>query len=214
MKTAVAFLQNMWVRDPAAVQAQIELHGEAYRLRFMAHALFAGCVTGRRLRLAFGTELIEQILWEETTREIADNPRTVYPAQKEHIRTVLETYKPMVVLTFGRIAEESVRPLWNGELIVSPHPCARVQDTAGKLKSAAMRLRTLLSTPPLPNTETAQRRKFKVSGICLVPHEACVEVEANNAAEAESLAGASYRQGIEQRGDLASAYDFRVMEVK
>lgn len=144
MKPVVAFLQNMWVREPEPVRRQIERHGEPYRLRFMAHVLFAGCTTGRRLRLTFGEELIEQILWEETTREIGGSPRTIFPAQPAHIRTVLAEHKPKVVVTFGRIAADALPSLWNGLLICAPHPCARVPEMSNKLKAAAEQLREYL----------------------------------------------------------------------
>jgi len=146
MKPAVAFLQNMWVRDPERVRKQIERHGDPYRLRFMAHVLFAGCMTGRRLRRTFGDELIEQILWEETTREIGGNPHKIFPPQRDHIRQVLADHKPRVVLTFGRIAADALRPLWDGVLIAAPHPCARLTDGTAQLQNAATQLRALLST--------------------------------------------------------------------
>lgn len=37
----VAFLQNMWVKDPERVKQSIARYGEDYRLRFMRYALFA-----------------------------------------------------------------------------------------------------------------------------------------------------------------------------
>ncbi len=134
--TYVAFLQNMWVKDPARVRLMIEHHGEEYRLRVMKYFLFAGCLTGRRLRAAFG-DLCEEIVWEQSTREIADNPKTIFPAQPEHIKAVLEHHKPDAVLTFGRIARDAVSPLWKGILIACPHPAARQPDTMAKLKAAA-----------------------------------------------------------------------------
>jgi hypothetical protein len=141
----VAFLQNMWVRDPERLKRAIKRDGEELRIRMMEYSLFAGCVTGRRLKAAFG-ELIEDIVWEETTREIADNPKTIFPAQPEHIKAVLEKYQPDVVLTFGKIAADSVKPLWSGRIICSPHPAARQGDVPDRLAAAASELKSMMAT--------------------------------------------------------------------
>jgi len=149
----VAFLQNMWVKNPERVRADIQRHGEGFRLRFMKYALFAGCVTGRRLKAAFG-DLCDEIVWEETTREIAGDPKTIFPAQPDHIRAVLEKYKPDVVLTFGAIARLVVLPLWSGRLIAAPHPAARQPDTIAKLQAAAAELRKVK-----PDNDAGERRE-------------------------------------------------------
>lgn len=145
----VAFLQNMWVNNPERLRKAIAREeaketgaGEEFRRRMMEYALFAGCLTGRRLRAVFG-DLCEDIVWEETTREIADNPKTIFPAQPEHIRAVLKEFQPSIVLVFGAIAREAVTPLWTGlaaDLICAPHPAARQADVMERLLEAAAKL--------------------------------------------------------------------------
>lgn len=149
--TIVAFLQNMWVRHPERVKRAIEKDGEEFRLKFMRFALFRGCLTGRRLKAAFSEQLCDEIIWEETTREIAGDPKTIFPAQPEHIKDVLEKFQPDVVLTFGKIAEEAVKPLCSDKVICSPHPAARQPDTIQKLKNAAALVRNKLIYCPACN---------------------------------------------------------------
>lgn len=154
----LAFLQNMWVRNPERVKAMIaretaesgEQEGEELRRRLMTYALFAGCVTGRRLRAAFGQDLCDDIIWEETTREIAGDPKTIFPADYEHIRNALSVHNPSVILTFGRIAHDAVLTVILKDavlsalpLISSPHPAARQPDTIMKLRDSATRLKQL-----------------------------------------------------------------------
>ena len=154
MKTSVAgcppvilaFLQNMWVRDPERVKRDIAKHGEELRLRYIEYALFAGCKTGRNLKKAFGQELIDKIIWEETTREIAGDAKTIFPADLEHITKCFDVHKPEIVVTFGKIAEDSVSRAWcNLELrpihLRAHHPASRnpasyqtLADVAEKLK--------------------------------------------------------------------------------
>ena len=141
----VAFLQNMWGKNPAKVKAMLErTHPESerdeLRLRLIKYSLFDGCLTGRRLRAAFGDVLCEAILWEESTREIAGDPKTIFPAQPEHIRAVLEKYQPGTVVTFGKIAANAVAPLWTGPIVHCPHPAARQSTVMDELKNAAKQL--------------------------------------------------------------------------
>jgi hypothetical protein len=112
--------------------------------------LFAGCLTGRRLKAAFG-DLCTEIVWEETTRQVAADAKTILPAQPEHIQEALQLHKPDVVLTFGRIAEAAVKPLWKGILVCAPHPAARQPETRQKLMDAAFALRAM--RPPVPNDQ-------------------------------------------------------------
>jgi hypothetical protein len=145
MKTIVAFLQNMWVRDPDRVRSDIAKYGEQHRLRLIQYCLFAGCLTGRRLKTAFGDELLEQIIWEESTREIAGNSRHVFPPDFVHIQAVLAEIKPRVVIAFGRIAGDAVKKVWNGPLVCCSHPAARQADTVGRLHTASVELKTFLN---------------------------------------------------------------------
>lgn len=137
---ALAFLQNMWVRDPDRVRALIEKYGERYRDRLIHFALFNGCLTGRRLKAAFGARLCSEIIWEEASPEIACEASGCPPADPAHIRAALERHSPDVVLCFGKIATDAVRPLWKGALIIAPHPAARSVLTFPQLTEAARSL--------------------------------------------------------------------------
>lgn len=133
----VAFLQNMWVKDPVRVRELIARNGEDYRLRLMHLSLFSGCLTGRRIKSAFGDELLKTMHFEEASREIAGDSKTICPPDHDHIRAVLEAQSPDIVLTFGRVASDAVSQHWTGRMIKMPHPAARHADTVSRLKSAA-----------------------------------------------------------------------------
>jgi hypothetical protein len=142
----VAFMQNLWVRDPERVLYLIARHGENYRRRLIAYALFAGCASGRRLKATFGDELCRRITWEEASREITGNPEACPPADPVHIANALKHYKPDIVICFGHIAGDAVEPLWRGKLIGAPHPAARQHDTMLKLGLAADALRNIVDS--------------------------------------------------------------------
>jgi len=149
-KEIVAFMQNMWVREPSRVHRLIgrlpEAEREPFRLELIRRFLFAGCVSGRRLKAAFGEEICRSVVWEESTREIAGDPKTIFPAQPEHIQAVLAQWQPRVVICFGRIAANAVYPLLGKDMafVQSPHPAARQPDVIDKLKKAAADLQAVL----------------------------------------------------------------------
>lgn len=142
----VAFLQNLWVKeDVAAVHARFAKNGEAYRRRFIQRCLFAGCLTGRRLTQTFGHELLGGMLFEESTREISGDSRSSFPPNLGHIRAVLEELQPRVVVAFGKIATLAVKQVWDGPLVIAPHPASLHVSAVGNLDLAARRLREMLA---------------------------------------------------------------------
>lgn len=154
MKT-VAFLQNMWVRDPERVKQMladgVARFGEKYRHRLTATFLFAGCQTGRRLRRELG-DRCESILWEEASREVLGNPRDVPVADLAHITTVIRTEEPQLVLAFGAVARAAILPLAHQRgvtlphfhLIGSPHPAARSNAAQRDFRDAMAEARRVM----------------------------------------------------------------------
>lgn len=159
----VAFMQNMWVRDPARVVSSLASfegqHGTeaANRLwrNYVRRFLFAGCQTGRRLKAAFGEPLCEQIVWEESTREVCGNPRVIAKPQPAHIRAVLQAEQPLVVMVFGKVAARAVLPLLGESckhILTLPHPAARQATVVKELEDRAAILRGIIASVTLvPN---------------------------------------------------------------
>ena len=156
--TIVAFLQNQWVRDPERVRKMIERAGEKFRRRFISYALFAGCLTGRRLKSAFG-DLTGQIVWEEVSREIGGKASDVFPADTRHIERELAELQPHLVLAFGSIAAGALGRCWTGPLLTGPHPAAREPGVQSKLAEMAALIprydRPLSSPAHVPAAEAA-----------------------------------------------------------
>ncbi len=153
--TILCFLQNLWLKNPDRWKEYID-RNEARRPEIIAHLLLAyGCLTGRRIKACFG-DLLPHMIFEEASREIAGDPRTICPPDPEHIKACIEKYKPKVVLTFGKVAAATVRPhfiawgLFNprpdgARFIALPHPAARQKDTVAKLRAAAAQIRGILN---------------------------------------------------------------------
>jgi len=138
-------MQNLWARDPERVRVLTERHGERYRRKLITYALFAGCASGRNLKTTFGKELCRRVTWEEASREVTGMPGARPPADPAHIAATLKEHAPDVVICFGRIAGDAVAPLWQGNLILAPHPTARQPDTFAKLREAARALELTLT---------------------------------------------------------------------
>jgi hypothetical protein len=146
----LAVMQNMWVREPlrvAAMLARQETDHQREKLRrlLIERALFAGCKTGRILRQVFG-DLCEEMVWEESTREIASNPRDTFPPDDRHIRAIINEVAPSLIVTFGKIAGDAVAAIGPAQRVIPlPHPCARQPDTLAKLEAGAAILRGYFS---------------------------------------------------------------------
>lgn len=142
----LAVLQNMWVNDPEKVKAMLARTPQARR-RMICYSLFAGCRTGRVLKQVFGDDCSRRFVWDESTTEIAGNPRDTFPPDLEHLRRVLDEVRPDVVLAFGRIASSALaRVVPEEKLLMGPHPTARQPDTLQRLKAMAETLNARTST--------------------------------------------------------------------
>lgn len=140
----LAVLQNMWVKDPDRVREILTRWPQARR-RMIVSSLFAGCRTGQVLKKVFGDDCPNRFIWEESTREIAGNPRDIFPPDMRHLRAVLAAEKPAIVIGFGRIAYSALSQLVDGkDLIVCPHPTARQGDTLVRLRNAAAVLENMV----------------------------------------------------------------------
>lgn len=155
----IAFLQNQWFNDPEGVKAMLDRQRECgeytqeqmrerVRRRLIHYALFAGCLTGRRLKKAFG-ELTSTIIWEEASRVISGNARDFHPPDEHHIKNVLATEKPDVILSFGK-ANRTVferlcpRPTSDIHVIYMPHPAARQATVPQELADGEMALQLFM----------------------------------------------------------------------
>lgn len=143
----VAFLQNAWFKNPERMKAIYARHGVTPEDRAHLNAiyLFFGCLTGRRLRAAFGEQACDRIVWENASAEMAGRSSDAFKADPAHMARVLEHFKPRAVLVFGTIARKGLMQTtcWKGELIVGPHPAARHPTVVGELCEMAANLREL-----------------------------------------------------------------------
>lgn len=112
----VVFLQNAWSPFYAG--------GKWPRASWLA--ALAGSRSGRRLRLL----IPDPDRCENTTPIVGATPGSKVPPDPEHITNVLERRRPRVVVACGRQAEAALVRLWEGPLLVVPHPAARVLTDA------------------------------------------------------------------------------------
>jgi len=147
-RPVLAFLQNMWVKHPERTKAAIARDGEEFRLTLMRMFLFMGCKTGRNLTKTFGDELIEQITFEETTREIAGDANTIFPADLIHMRACIEKHQPKIVLAFGQIAHDAVSSMRTAAdpwvYVSAHHPASRHPTSWNSLLAAAAKVQNEL----------------------------------------------------------------------
>jgi hypothetical protein len=151
----VAFLQNQWLNN-AEQHERVLTHYKAtdiehywkLRRRMIPFALFRGCLTGRRIKAAFGESLCDEIVWEEASPKIASKSSGAFPADVGHMQSVIVRETPDVVLCFGLIAQSGFRQLLNRPMMIpAPHPAARHAAVKRELQNASATLRKLLPCP-------------------------------------------------------------------
>lgn len=142
----LAILQNQWFNDPDGVRKMLARHNddpvmkEKVRRRLITYALFAGCRTGRILKKVFG-KWTDEIIWEESSREIGSKASSCFPPDREHLAAVIAKEKPNVVIAFGKNALTGIENLFPAErLLIAPHPTARGADILPRLRAARMEL--------------------------------------------------------------------------
>lgn len=144
----MAFLQNMWLRDPQSAQRMIA-RDTTGRLRGMIirRALFAGCKTGRVLMAQLGKHWCNHIIWEEASPVITDNPKACPEADPAHVAGALDKHKPDVVVCFSRHAYPAVFHACHTrgiKCISSRHPAARQTDTPERIREVRQQLDRLV----------------------------------------------------------------------
>jgi hypothetical protein len=102
-------LQNQWFREPEQVQAIYDRYPDQ-RNNLIAKFLFMECLTGQRLRQAFG-ELCDGIIWEEASPTVGGFAGSKFPADLEHLAGAIEKHRPDLILCFGKIAADGLKPL-------------------------------------------------------------------------------------------------------
>lgn len=125
---AVAFLQNAWSKQYA---------GKEWERTSWLAALHASR-SGQRICHVIQSAPNVEIWWDNTTPLVGNHPDSVIPIDYDHVRNVLNTQKPDMVLVFGKQAAEAVK-ICTCPIMILPHPAYRVLTNA-LLKKAGRKL--------------------------------------------------------------------------
>lgn len=125
MARVVAFLQNAWFRDVDRVLAVAKRAAERWpeegsvrnRLLDIWNFGLRQSYTGRQLLKALGEDLYDEIHWDNASTQLGRKSSAKFPAEPEHIKSVLEEHKPELVLAFGRVAGDALPKVWQGKII-------------------------------------------------------------------------------------------------
>lgn len=151
----VALLQNAWMRDAERAERIFARHAgdPERRAKLVAAYLFFGGHTGRRIYDAFGEEVRHSFVWENASPKLGRQSSDHFPPDPEHIRRVLDHFKPKVVLTLGAVPAKGVADtrrlysmagMWSDFTVVSgPHPAGRAPDVMDRLRACAAKVKEL-----------------------------------------------------------------------
>jgi hypothetical protein len=89
--------------------------------------------SGQRLKI-----LVDDLsVCENTTPIVGATSSSVVAPDSMHIREVLATWRPDVVIACGRQAELALLDIWSGPLLAIPHPAHRLVTNALYRQAAA-----------------------------------------------------------------------------
>lgn len=119
--STLVLLQNAWART-ARGAAYMRANRSVW-LRATA-ASRSGC----RLKVMLGDDCFgrDDVEFGNTTPRVGVGSDAKLPADLMHVRRLLETSSPSVVIACGKQAEEVALEVWNGALICVPHPAHRL----------------------------------------------------------------------------------------
>lgn len=147
MSDILAIMQNQWVRDPETLRRILEKRPNMRR-DLVRRLLFAGCLTGRRIKSVFGNQLVARMVFEEASPQIGGKSSAVFPADLDHLREVIVQVNPHTIIAFGKVAAGGLHELGQN-FIEAPHPAARGPETIGKLGLARSQLEKALLLPSM-----------------------------------------------------------------
>ena len=135
--TIMGLLQNTWAYSPERVVTWFA--DSKLRNRKIAMLLFGSrCLTGRRLRKAFGP-LCDNIVWENATLIVSGQASGHPPGDPEHVTAAIARIDPDILLVFGKVAADTFLNSERGRyhdcrVIYGPHPANRRKDTPQQLE--------------------------------------------------------------------------------
>lgn len=150
----VAFLQNQWFKNPERMEKMYESWKiklpETYRERWIRTWLFYSCLTGKRLKEAFGEDLCNKIIWDEVSSKIGGDSSSCFNPDPLHIKWVIQKHNPSVVLVFGNVAQRGVSYSLDPheqaglKFLYAPHPAARGKGIKEKLAKMNVQLKEII----------------------------------------------------------------------
>lgn len=109
----IIFLQNAW--SPLYA-------GGTWPRKSWLKAL-ARSRSGQRLKIIVKDDFD---LCENTTPIVGEKANSIIPPDIEYIKDIINRREPEAIVACGKQAEKALTELWNGPLIITPHPAYRV----------------------------------------------------------------------------------------
>lgn len=109
----IIFLQNAW--SPLYA-------GGTWPRKSWLKAL-ARSRSGQRLKIIVKDDFD---LCENTTPIVGESADSVIPPDTEYIKEIINRRKPEAIVACGKQAEKVLVKLWDGPMIITPHPACRI----------------------------------------------------------------------------------------
>jgi len=151
--TLLVVLQNAY--DKGRLRAGERFNPASWRAEFTQSS------TGRRLRIVLNSHDDLDIRYCNAAPGIGKGSRSKLKACPKHVGKAVRRANPNLVLACGELAEKTVRDLWEGDLIVMPHPAYMflTQDLLLQARRAIRDWKSSYPRPPEVTKRIALRQK-------------------------------------------------------
>lgn len=143
----VAFMQNAWFPEHIT-----HYHRELYQTDQAFHRVVLGkTMSGNRLKQAFGDKYYNLIWWDNAGPPAIGSSEIATPIDIKHVDKVINDHDPLLILTFGRKAEEAVSRAVNSvdkTVMNCHHPNARFKTQEDLLRFALRVIQWLREVNP------------------------------------------------------------------
>lgn len=135
----VAFLQNPWHLAKVSEGEQV-----LYREDQQFHkVMLSRSATGRRLVMAFGTNLFNEVWWDNVAPKSGATSQHITKVNRQHVDGIIKREKPDLILAFGTLAGNTLKASTAGLVIPQlhfPHPMKHGL-TQSEIDACAMQVR-------------------------------------------------------------------------
>lgn len=136
-------LQNQWFKDPGRATDMYARRPNIMEKLELTKRFLLSSSSGLVLKQCFGP-LAEELTYCNASPQIGGRSKDSFKAEPAHLTAVIDIVRPDLIIAFGAVARDGIKKVWNGPLIIAPHPSAIQRGVRAQLIQAANAARQMI----------------------------------------------------------------------